>query len=88
MYALLVTTGVAHTLTHFNTASLDILLLVHVLYTMNVTGQTGSGKSHSMVGDVVAPGLIPRFTDALFTVAQRAAAAGTGTYTVEVSCLV
>jgi Kinesin motor domain len=49
------------------------------------TGQTGSGKSHSMVGDVAAPGLIPRFTDALFTVAQRAAAAGAGTYTVEVS---
>jgi hypothetical protein len=38
-----------------------------------------------MVGDVAAPGLIPRFTDALFTVAQRAAAAGAGTYIIEVS---
>jgi Kinesin motor domain len=79
----------AHTPTPSHSLLLSLILtFILCLYqSLAITGQTGSGKSHSMVGDVAAPGLIPRFTDALFTVAQRAAAAGAGTYTVEVSLL-
>ena len=42
-----------------------------MLLSYTTDGQTGSGKSHSMIGDAHTPGLIPRFLTTLLNLAQK-----------------